>query len=67
MQKVSPPLLFLGMDFAVGVQVEPSVLLGIEENLMSCPGRSTTVPHIDAGSGRLVPVALLKMLDSALM
>jgi hypothetical protein len=66
-QKVSPPLLLLGMDFAIGVQVEPSILLGIEENLMSWPGRAATVLHIVVGSGRLVPVSLAKMLHSALM
>jgi hypothetical protein len=67
MQKVSPPHILLGMDFAIGVQVEPSFLLGIEENSLSLPGRVATVSHIVVGSGRLVSVDLATMFHSTLM
>jgi len=66
-QKVSPPHLLLGIDFAIGVQVEPSILLGIEENIFSWPGRVATISHIVVGSERLVSVDLATMLHSALM
>ena len=65
--KVSPPHLLLGIDFAIGVQVEPSILLGIEENILSCPGRVATISHIVVGSGRLVSVDLATMFHSAVM
>jgi hypothetical protein len=64
---MSPPLLILEMEFRFSVQVEPSILLGIEENLLSCPGRVAKNPHIAVGSERLVPVSLTMMLHSSLM
>jgi hypothetical protein len=63
-RRVSPPLLFLGMDLAVDVQVKPSFLLGIVEKIMSCLGRATTVLCIAMDSRRLVPVVLAKMFPS---
>jgi hypothetical protein len=66
-QKVSPPHLLLGMDFAIGVQVEPSILLGIEENILSWPGRVATISHIVVGCERLVSVDLAMMFHSTPM
>jgi hypothetical protein len=54
------------MDFTIGVQVELSILLGIEERLLSFLGRYAKTPHIALGYGILVPVSLSTMLHSSL-
>jgi hypothetical protein len=66
-RRVSPPLLLLGMDLVVDVQVEASFLLGIEENIFSWPGRAATVLGITMGYEILVPVIHENMLHSAPM
>jgi hypothetical protein len=67
MQKVSPPLLLLEMDFAADVQVKTSIFLRIVEKILSWLGRVATVQHIVVGSRRLVPVSVANMLHSSPM
>jgi hypothetical protein len=66
-KKVYPPLLLLGMEFVVGVQFKPSIILGIEENILSWPGRDATILHIAMGFVILVPVSLANVLHSTLI